>query len=112
MPSPQFVEMRVNQARQVSVPDLVFGHAPPPSTPESRTAAFTRCLTVRAGLIPSDGLASLTLRNREQREQRITEILFVFFVVFAPFVKYWGFSKAPIEMLVTFLSFSMEDCSC
>jgi len=41
-------------------PIRVFRHAPSPLTPERPTAAFTRCLTVGAGFIPSDGLATLT----------------------------------------------------
>jgi hypothetical protein len=46
--------------RGLSVPEFVFRHAPSLSTPESRTAAHTRCFTVRAGLALSEGLATLT----------------------------------------------------
>ena len=44
--------------RGLSVPDLVCRHAPSPLTPESRSAAHTRCFTDHAGFVQSDGLAT------------------------------------------------------
>ena len=49
-----------NAGRGLSVPGPVCRHAPSPSTPESRPAAHTRCLTGRAGLAHFDGLAAPT----------------------------------------------------
>ena len=46
--------------RGLSVPDLVCRHAPSPSTPGSWTIAYTRCFTVHAGFVHSDGLATPT----------------------------------------------------
>jgi len=52
--------------RGLSVPDFVFRHAPSPLTPESPAAARTRCLAADAGLVLSDGLATLAWCNEAE----------------------------------------------
>jgi len=46
-PTPAKKTLRVSQ-----VPRLIFPHAPPPPTPESPMAAFTRCFTIGGRLHP------------------------------------------------------------
>src|SRR5438093_13431415 len=45
-------DSRKTNMRASQVPRLIYPHAPPPTTPESLMAAFTRCFTTNGRLHP------------------------------------------------------------